>query len=256
MRLTTIGTGTAAPSATRVSAGHLVETGAARLLMDCGSGVVHRMAALGADWSGITHVALTHFDADHTSDLATLCIAWRYGQLPPRSQPVTILGPAGTRTLVERTAQLFWPRLLEDPGFALTVLEVAAGETVTLAEGVSLEARQVPHTPESVAYSLRAEGCRLVYTGDTAFDAGLAEWASGCDVLLCECSLPATMAIPTHLTPEQCGDLARIARPRLLVLTHFYPPVERVDIRAAVARAYDGEVVLAADGWTHDIEER
>ena len=87
MRLTTIGTGTAAPSAARVNAGHLVEAGDVRLLLDCGSGVAHRMEGLGLDWRGITHVALTHFHADHTSDLATLFVAWRWGQLPPRSAP-------------------------------------------------------------------------------------------------------------------------------------------------------------------------
>jgi ribonuclease BN (tRNA processing enzyme) len=254
VRLTTVGTGTAAPHPRRVGAGHLVEHGAVRLLMDCGSGVVHRMAALGLDWAGISHVALTHFDADHTSDLATLCIAWRYGQLPPRAAPVTILGPVGTREVVRRAAELFWPRLAEDPGYPVEVRELDPGERVELGAGVQLSARKVPHTPESVAYCIGAGGRRLVYTGDTGFDASLGEWAAGCDVLLCECSLPAAMAIPSHLTPEQCGELARLARPRLLALTHFYPPVEGTDIRGAVAAAFDGEVVLAEDGWHFEIE--
>jgi ribonuclease BN (tRNA processing enzyme) len=255
VRLTTVGTGTAAPHPTRVGAGHLVEAGSVRLLMDCGTGVMHRMAAVGVDWGAITHVALTHFDADHTSDLLPLCIAWRYGQLPPRSAPLEIIGPPGTRALVEGLARLHWPRLLEDPGYPVAIREMAPGSALDLAPGVRLESRAVPHTPESVAYSVSAAGRRIVYTGDTALDAGLGEWARGCDVLLCECSLPAAMAIPTHLTPEQCGELARIARPALLALTHFYPPVERVDIPAAVALAFDGRVALATDGWHYEIEE-
>ena len=72
MRLTTLGTGAAAPDARRVNAGHLVEAGPVRLLLDCGSGVVHRMASVGADWSGVTHLALTHFDADHIGGAAVL----------------------------------------------------------------------------------------------------------------------------------------------------------------------------------------
>jgi len=83
----------------------------------------------------------------------------------------------------------------------------------------------------------------------------LGEWARGADVLLCECSLPVAMAIPTHLTPEQCGALAAAALPKQLVLTHFYPPVERVDIRALVATHYAGPVTLAVDGLMLDIEE-
>jgi ribonuclease BN (tRNA processing enzyme) len=253
MRLTTLGTGAAAPSAARVNAGVLVEAGAVRLLLDCGSGVSHRMAALGVDWGAITHVALTHFHADHVSDLPTLAIAWRYGQLPPRSAPVTVVGPPGTRGLLERLAAALWPSLLE-PGFPVVVQELEPGGRVDLGDGVALSSHKVPHTDESVAYSVERDGRRLVYTGDTAPDAALGAWAAGCDVLLAECSLPAEMAVPGHLTPESVGELAAAARPRLLALTHFYPPVERVDVPAIVAARYDGPVVLALDGWTTTID--
>jgi ribonuclease BN (tRNA processing enzyme) len=118
---------------------------------------------------------------------------------------------------------------------------------------VTLRPCKVPHTEESVAYSVEAGGRRLVYTGDTAPDAALGAWAAGCDLLLAECSLPAELAIPSHLTPEQAGDLAAAARPGLLVLTHLYPPVERVDVPALVATRFDGPVVVAHDGWTHEL---
>lgn len=223
-----------------------------RLLMDCGSGVVHRMTALGVDWTGITHVALTHFDNDHISDVATLLIAFRHGQLPPRQAPCTILGPPGTRALLGRLATVAWDKLLA-PGYPLVVTEIQPGEEVALADGVTLAAHKTPHTDESVAYGVRADGRRLVYTGDTGYDEELAAWAGDCDLLLAECSLPPAMAIPSHLTPEQVGHLARLARARRLVLTHFYPPVERTDVRAAVAREYEGYVALAADGATFEI---
>ncbi len=252
MRLVTVGTGTAAPSAGRVQAGHLVEAGDVRLLLDCGSGVASRMADLGLAWQEITHLALTHFHADHTTDLATLVYAWRYGQLPPRSRPLEIVGPPGTVALLHRHAGAFGAGILA-PGFPLVARELAPGDATALADGVRLASRKVPHTEESVAYSVERAGRRVVFTGDTGPDPELGAWARGCDVLLAECSLPTAMAIATHLTPEQCGELAAAAAPALLALTHFYPPVERVDIRAAVAREYDGPTVLAADGWTLDI---
>jgi len=43
--------------------------------------------------------------------------------------------------------------------------------------------------------------------------------------------------------------------PKHLVLTHFYTPVERVDIRGIVAAHYAGPVTLADDGSTFEIEE-
>ncbi len=81
---------------------------------------------------------------------------------------------------------------------------------------------------------------RLVYTGDTGPSADLAAWAKGCDLLLAECSLPDGQGVEGHLTPATVGRLAADAAARRLVLTHLYPPAERVDVRAAVARATAG----------------
>ncbi len=254
MRLTTLGTGTASPSS-RVNAGHLVEAGAVTLLMDCGSGVTHRMGEIGANWLGITHLAITHFHPDHTLDLPTLMFAWRYGTLPARTAPLTILGPVGISSLIEKFASLYGDTV-RAPGFPVTVREITPGERVELGDGVTLEPHKVPHTAESVAYSVERGGARLVYTGDTGFDTVVAEWARGCDVLLAECSLPEQLAVASHLTPAQVGVIAEVAEPGRLVLTHFYPPVLEDDIAEIIALRYSGEVVLATDGWFTDIEER
>jgi ribonuclease BN (tRNA processing enzyme) len=253
MRLVTVGTGTAAPSAGRVQSGAIVEGGDVRLLVDCGSGVVGRLAALGIAWQEITHVAITHFHADHTIDIPTLVFAWRYGMLPRREAPVTFLGPAGLASWFERCASLVDPELLKLPP-PISVREIEPGTEVALGADVSLGARKVPHTDESVAYSISGYGRRIVFTGDTAYDPGLGAWATECDVLVCECSLPDSLALPNHLTPRQCGALAAIARPRLLALTHFYPPVEQVDIAAEVAEAFDGPMVRCEDGWETTLE--
>jgi ribonuclease BN (tRNA processing enzyme) len=235
-----------------VNPGHLVEAGPVRLLMDCGGGVVHRMAALGLDWAGITHVALTHFDQDHTSDVAALFIAWRYGRLPPRTEPVTVLGPPGTRALMNRLAAALWDKLLA-PGFPVVVDEVAAGDSRALGGGVTVATRSVRHEPESIAYAVSHEGRRLVYTGDTAPDPTLGTWARGADLLLTECSLPDEMAVPSHLSPTSLGELAAAADPGLLVLAHLYPMMDRLDLPALVHARWPGRVVVAHDGWSVEV---
>jgi ribonuclease BN (tRNA processing enzyme) len=254
MRLTTLGTGTISLNQRRACAGHLVEAGPVRLLMDCGSGVARRLAELDLDWWGITHVAFTHFHTDHVADLPTLVFAWRHGRLPARAAPLEVIGPAGTAALVDRFANAFGAWMTQ-PGFPLTVREIAPDETVDLGGGTTLSARKVPHTDESVAYSVARGRRRVVYTGDTGVDDGLGPWAAGADVLLAECSLPAAMAVPIHLTPGDCARLAAAASPALLALTHLYPPLEAVDVAAEVAAAWAGRVVVAHDGWSHDIEE-
>lgn len=254
MRFTTLGTGTISLSPARSCAGYLLETPELRLLLDCGSGITRRLAELAIGWQTITHVALTHFHIDHHGDLPTLIFAWKYGFLPARSTPVEIIGPVGTLSLLGRLAAAYgdW---VTAPGFPMTVREITPDDALDLPGGVRLTCHAVPHTPESVAYSMERAGRRIVYTGDTGPSDALAAWAHGCDLLVCECSLPIGMHIPEHLTPEQCGALAAGASPAHVALTHFYPPVEHVDIRGIVGAQYQGPVTLATDGWHFDIED-
>ena len=253
MQLTVLGTGTIAFSPTRSCAGYYVEAGYARILMDCGAGTARRLAELGIAWQQITHVVLTHFHIDHHQDLPSILFAWKYGQLPPRSTPVDVIGPIGTKELLTRLAAAYgeW---VTAPGYEVRVTELEPAGTFDLA-GATLSCTKVPHTPESVAYSITEQQRRLVYSGDTGFDPAFAEWARGCDVMVLECSLPASMAIVEHLTPEQCGEIARLAEPRKLVLTHLYPPVEAVDVQAVVRKSFAGPLVVAKDGWSTTFED-
>lgn len=254
MRFTALGTGTVSLSANRSCAGYLLETDSVRLLMDCGAGITRRLAERGSDWQRITHVAITHFHIDHHGDLPTLIFAWKYGFLPARTDAVEIIGPVGIAALIERLAAAYgdWVRAT---GFPLTVREITPADTFELPGGLRLRCQPVPHTPESVAYSMELGARRIVFTGDTGPSRELAAWARGCDLLVAECSLPTGMHIPEHLTPEECGDLAAAAAPGHLALTHFYPPVEHVDIRALVGARYDGPVTLARDGWYMDFPD-
>ena len=253
-RFRALGTGTIAFSPARSCSGYFVEAGDVRLLLDCGSGITRRLAEQRIDWQRITHIALSHFHLDHHADLPTLLFAYKYGMLPARTAPLQIIGPVGTTALLERLAAAYgdW---LTAPDFPQTVQELEPGTHHDLG-GVGLAPFKVPHSPESVAYSITLGRNRIVYTGDTGVSPELGAWAKDCDLLVAECSLPEPMAIPEHLTPEQAGELGRAAQPRMLALTHFYPPVEQVDIVAAVRRSYAGPLTLAHDGWVTEIEER
>ncbi len=255
LRFRALGTGTVALSPSRGCAGYFVEANDVRLLIDCGSGVTRRLAELGIAWQTITHIAITHFHLDHYADLPTLLYAFRYGMLPVRSSPLEIIGPVGTRALFERLAAVYGA-FVTAPVYPQAIHEIEPGATRGLQPAAcNLSAFKVPHTPESVAYSIAVGSRRIVYTGDTGVSPELGEWAKGCDLLVAECSLPAAMAIPEHLTPEQVGELGRIAQPGMLALTHFYPPVEQVDIESLVRRCYAGPLTLAHDGWVHEFEE-
>ena len=247
MDLVTVGTGTVAPSARRTCACHWVARGDLRLLLDCGAGALHRLAEFGLPWHQVSHVVLSHFHPDHWGELPMLVYALKYTTVPPRSEPLVILGPPGVVQLLRTLAEGYGPWLL-DPGFPIGILDVRDGEPFPLNADVSLETFPVPHTTESVALALVAPEGRLVYTGDTGPSGELARWATGCDLLLAECSLPEAMAMDIHLTPERAGELARDAQAKRLVLTHFYPPVETTDPAALAGTRFSGSIAAARDG--------
>lgn len=253
MRLTTLGTGTVAPSAHRTAAAHWVTDGVTSVLMDCGPGTTHRLARFGVPWETVDHVLISHFHADHVTELPSLIFALQYGAATPRSRPLLLWGPVGFERLMRDLGTALGAWVIRPPDFEVRVREVSPGTPTTLGS-LTAEACSTPHTDESIAWSVKDDEARLVYTGDTGPSEALAEWARGCDLLLAECSLPQSMALDFHLTPRGAGELAQRARARRLVLTHLYPPVEHPDSATIAAGYYDGAVTTARDGDRFDIE--
>ena len=96
---------------------------------------------------------------------------------------------------------------------------------------------------------VKTDGVAVGYTGDTGPVDGLAEFMSGVDVLIAECSFPDPPAIDTHLTPSGLGALASAALPGQLLVSHVYPGLSSDAILAGIrAVGFDGPVVIAQDG--------
>jgi len=51
-----------------------------------------------------------------------------------------------------------------------------------------------------------------------------------------------------HLTPAEAGRLAAKAGAKRLLLTHFYPPCDEVDVMALAGQEFSGEILRAEDG--------
>ena len=252
MRLTVVGSGTAAPTPERVCSGYWVDAGDQRLLLDVGPGTVHRMARLGLAWPDLDHLLLTHFHNDHTGDLPMLFFALKHGVREPRETPLTIWAPRGIGGRLAAMAAAFGDHV-SDPGFPVIVREMEPGAAFD-AGPVAVRAARTPHTDASLAYGLEHDGVTLGYTGDTGPSAAVAEFLSGVDTLIAECSVPEEHAMATHLTPPGLAAMANAAGPRRLVVTHVYPLLERLDPVARVRDAgWEGETVRAEDGMAMDV---
>jgi ribonuclease BN (tRNA processing enzyme) len=253
MQLTVLGSGTVAPTADRTAAGYWIEAGEVRLLLECGAGTLQRAAAHDVPWASATHVAVSHFHVDHWGELPHYLFALRWGTLPARSVPLTLLGPTGLKARLTLAAGAFGDWLIAPP-YGLDVIELEPDTSLPLAKGAVLECFKTPHTEHSLAYAVTSGNRRFVYTGDTGYSNALADWAGPCDLLLAECSLPEDQALETHLTPERAGRLAARAGAKHLVLTHFYPVFGEQDPAALARSVFDGRVTAAADGNRFDVE--
>lgn len=246
--LTVVGSGTLLPDGERSSAAHFVRRGGLRILLDCGSGAVHGMGGLGLPWAELTHVVLSHFHVDHVGDLPALLFALRHGT--DRTEPLRIVGPGGTRTLIRRLRDAHGD-FVEDPGFPVEVREVEPGEALDAGGDARLRFASTVHTGESLACRVEADAGTLGYTGDAGYSDALASFMDGVDVLLSECALADPPEIETHLSPAGVARMATVARPGLVLLTHVYPPLEPDEVAGLVRDAgWGGPVRMAEDGAT------
>lgn len=248
MRITIVGSGTAVPEPDRACSAYHVAVNSTRLLLDVGPGSVHHMARFGINWKRLTHVALTHFHNDHIGDLPYLLFALRWGMTPPRSAPLQLLGPPGTRELLDRLGAAFGSHVAA-PDFPLQIHEMDDGDALDLGGGARLAACRTRHTDASLAFRVETYDGTLAYTGDTGVDPDLARFVSGADVLIAECSLPEEEAMDPHMTPARLADLARTAQPGRLVVVHVYPQLTGADWPALLKdHGWRGETVRGRDG--------
>jgi len=204
------------------------------------------MLRYGLNFSEIDILALSHLHPDHVGDLVPFFFATRYALGYTRQEPFHLLAARGFGDFYGRLKEAFGQWVEPPPGLLqLRELDPAALEAVVLGE-VMIKSAATNHTEHSLAYRVEAEGRSLVYSGDTDESDSLVELARGADLLVLESANP--FRVPGHLTPQEAGRLAAKAGVPRLVLSHFYPPCDEVDVTALAAAEFKGEIIKAEDG--------
>jgi ribonuclease BN (tRNA processing enzyme) len=244
MRITFLGTGSAMPSTGRHQTGILLEDDDRTLLVDCGSGVLHRLHRTDVGYEGVDTVLLTHHHLDHVADLMSLVKArWLAGE-----ETLTVVGPTGTEDLLD---DLFAAHDYLEGRLDLTVREVEAGAFSVA--GFDVDAIETRHSMPCLAYRFDD---RFAFSGDTeAFD-GMASFVDGVAVLAHDCSFPDEVDVDNHPTPSQLGaSLADVDVGRVY-LTHLYPLTEghHEEMVATVAESVDADVRVAEDMLSVTVE--
>jgi ribonuclease BN (tRNA processing enzyme) len=244
LRVTVLGSAASYPGAGQACSSYLVETGRARLLLDCGNGSLSRLAAV-ADPLSLDAVFVSHNHPDHFLDLLALQAAIRYApEGPAIVGPLTVHGPAG---LDERIACVLDTHGRQDFEAAFAFVPLADGAPVEAGD-VAVTPMLVDHIPGTFALRVAGPGGMLCYTSDSRFGPAVLAAAAGADVLLCEATLPeAYKGRAPHMTAGEAGELATQAGAGRLVLTHLWPTADRDELLAAARRTFAGDVALAGE---------
>ena len=267
IEITLLGTGSPLPDPHRAGPATLVQAGGANLLVDCGRGVLMRLAAAGTGANGLTALLLTHLHSDHITDLGdVLTTRWVTTFAP---SPLPVIGPPGTQAVVDATLASLAP----DIGYRIShhddIEHPPLVEVHELTEGVAWEgpgvrvvAAPTDHRPVTPTIGFRVEhaGASVVVAGDTVPCATLDALCAGAGALVhtvIRKDLLLAVGVPRlqdvcdyHSSVEEAAATAARAGVGTLVLTHYVPgiaPGDEDTWRKLAETEFDGRIELGDD---------
>ncbi|MCK4390580.1 MAG: MBL fold metallo-hydrolase [Desulfobacterales bacterium] len=253
MKITILGSGTCVPSLKRSSCSVLIEIDHSLLLFDSGAGTMRRLLEVGVTIDNLCYIFYSHLHPDHTGELVPFLFATKYPDTYRRRKPFVIVAARGFLDFYDKLKCAYGEWIELAPGL-VEISELDTTGPDHLDCGLfDVDSLPMKHTDMSLAYRITGpDGKSIVYSGDTDFCENLVTLSRGADLLICESAFPDEMKVEGHLTPSLAGRIATKAGVKKLVLTHFYPECDAVDLFEQCRKTYHGPLVLAEDLMTLD----
>jgi ribonuclease BN (tRNA processing enzyme) len=195
-------------------------------------------------------VLITHRHLDHCLDVYPLTVARVFHPDPLERLP--LYAPPG---VFERIAALEDAEGVEE--MRNRIFDVRAFEPGDAFEvgPLRVSTRLMPHAVPNAGYRIEAEGRVLAFTGDTGPSKEIEELGRDADLVVAEASwLVADEEMgPIHLTAAQAGEHAARSGADALMLTHFWPGVDRDASRTQAAELFDGDLHVADEGMRVEV---
>jgi ribonuclease BN (tRNA processing enzyme) len=269
-----LGTGTPGLDPDRSGPATAVVVNDMAYLVDFGPGVVRRASAASLDAGmrkGIKALEprnlrvafVTHLHSDHTVGYPDLILSpWTTG----RRVPLEVYGPNGLKAMTQHLIEAYRvdieTRTNADgnqrdfaDGHRVNAYEISPG-VVYKDPNVTVTAFPTKHAMESYGYRFDTADRSIVISGDTNPTKATVEACRGCDVLIHEVHTPAWLATRPdtfrrfaakyHTATPQLADLAREAKPKLLIVYH-YTSLSPEELLADLLSRYSGHVVVGRD---------
>ena len=251
MKAVLLGTGTSIPDPQRVQSGILIEDREHRILLDIGSGVLHRLCQTEIDIKTIDAVFISHFHVDHCADFLPLC------------QSLWLSGYDRTLKLYAPPTVKEWSRGLNDIAFSylkdkirITITSLQENHVIPLEDLMVVTAPTLHSNYDTRAFNVEHNGKSLTFSSDTAPCKDIIDLAKGTDVLVHECNwLDGAHREGIHTSPSELADIAEEINPSKIVLIHVSPEVAaaKEKVTEIVSRRTSAEVVMGEDLMTFEI---
>jgi len=249
LKIIVLGSGSCVPSFKRFPASYFFHPIDLKenWLVDIGEGALFRLSEAGESYKEIDRIFISHTHPDHIGALVPLLLALKYTPDFKRKKTLYIYGSDDIRKYLQINLD-FAPYLKSN--FPLEFISLSPDSEVKF-KNCSLNTKKMKHFDPTLGYRWDLNGSIIVYGADGGVSDDLIELSENADLLILESSYPKDNPIPGHLTTYQAGKIAKKAKAKRLMLTHFYPEVAGMneeEILAEVrASGYQGKILLAKD---------
>lgn len=222
MILTILGNNGPFPAAGGACSGYLLESdsGATRILIDCGTGSLANLNRLCKPHE-LSAVVLSHLHFDHMSDM--LPMRYQLDMSPIVSLPV--YAPDAPAPMVS----------------VLTggKLDLYPAKDAVVGE-MKISFLPAVHPVPANSVCVECDGMKFVFTGDTNVNPPLELFADGADLLLADAGflMRDWREAKPHLSAKHCGELAKNVGAKQLVLTHLNPNYDPQQLLDEAREAY------------------
>lgn len=228
IRLIILGSGSIVPTRKRFATSIYIDSGSHKILLDCGPGTIDKMRTTNINPWSIDSLLITHFHIDHITDLLPLIKLRAYnekGEIVAEPPLLRIYGPKGLKEFLKHTIdQNIFLRYLKDKIGYHKYVEIHEMDQDDVKENgrIKICSKRARHEL-GLNYRLEIDDKIIVFSGDTAFDTSIVNFAKDADLLIHECSYPKTLLVGEHTSEEDLAQIIMLARPKRLVITHLYP---------------------------------
>ncbi|UNC92386.1 MBL fold metallo-hydrolase [Candidatus Contubernalis alkaliaceticus] len=239
MKITVLGSSGPYPDAGGNCSGYLLEGSETKVMLDCGNGTFSVLQNY-TDFFELDAVILSHLHMDHIADCFVVRYAFETAQvLGKRKDPLKIYAPAKPFELYN---MLKYKDVVElfpiDHRLQLSIKEFELSFLPTV------------HSLYCCAVKVNQGNSKMVYSADTEYFDGLADFVRGANLFLCEANYTSedlSLGRKNHLASFQSAQIAKKAEVDRLLLTHLHPKNARSVVLSEAVEEF-AETELAEEG--------